>query len=668
MKQIDHHDLKANKVLPKTASRPMAPADLVLEALVAALEEEWGGGMGGMGGPNRQPMKVVEKFDANKDGWLNSEERSEAKKYVAEQRANMPSRGGFGPPGQGFPGQGFPGQGFPGQGGPGGGGGPGQGGPGGGRGGRGGGMGRANMPPAEPGKQIAKSDVTPVEGSLYDTNVLRTIFIDFDAKDWEAELSAFRDTDVDVPATMTVDGKEYPLVGVRFRGNTSLQMVPNGYKKPLNIAMDLANEDQKLYGYKTLNLLNGVNDPTLLSAALYSHFATAHFPAPKANLVRLVVNGEFWGIYSNVQQLNKEFLKENYDKSKGARWKVPGSPQSRAGLEYFGEDKASYERLFEAKDASDNDWKKLIELCRILKETPTEELAETIKPLIDIDELLWFLAIDIASVNSDGYWTRGSDYYIWLDDKNKFHFYPYDMNEAFLAGHGPGGGPGGRGGRGGGMGPGGPGFPGGAPGDPGRPPREGEEGRSRDGRPGEGRPNEGRPPEGQRAQEGPRRGQGGDNQGPGGQGFGGPGGPGGFGGPGFGGPGFGGPGFGGPGGPGFGGPGGGGPGGGGPDLDPLAGLNNDRFPLRSKILAVPEFKKQYLANIKTLGEEMSWKNVEPFVTQMRKLIETELKDDTRKLSGYEEFLKATSSSGEGEGETLKKFFDTRSARLKKAAE
>lgn len=612
------------------------------------------GGPGGMGGPNRQPMKVVEKFDANKDGWLNSEERSEAKKFVAEQKANMPGRGGFGPPGQGGPG-GFPGgggPGGPGQGGPGGGA-PGGGGPGGGRGGRGGGMGRPNMPPAEPGKQIAKSDVAPVEGSLYDTNVLRTIFIDFEAKDWEAELSAFRDTDVDVTATMTVDGKEYPLVGVRFRGNTSLQMVPNGYKKPLNIAMDLANEDQKLYGYKTLNLLNGVNDPTLLSAALYSHFATAHFPAPKANLVRLVVNGEFWGIYSNVQQLNKEFLKENYDKSKGARWKVPGSPQSRAGLEYFGEDKASYERLFEAKDASDKDWKKLIELCRILKETPTEELTETIKPLIDIDELLWFLAIDIGSVNSDGYWTRGSDYYIWLDDKNKFHFYPYDMNEAFLAGHGPGGpgGPGGgRGGRGGGMG-GGPGFPGGAPGEPGRPPREGEEGR----------PREGRPPEGQQAQEGPRRGQGPGGQGPGGGGQG----PGGQG-QGPGGQGPGGPGFGGPFGPGFGGP--GGPGGGGPDLDPLAGLNNDRFPLRSKILAVPEFKKQYLANIKTLGEEMSWKNVEPFVAKMRKLIESELKDDTRKLSGYEEFLKSTSPTGEGEGETLKKFFDTRSARLKKAAE
>ncbi|MFO0942062.1 MAG: CotH kinase family protein [Pirellulales bacterium] len=76
-------------------------------------------------------------------------------------------------------------------------------------------------------------------------------------------------------------------MGIRFRGNTSLGMIPNGYKRPLNLSLDMANSEQRLLGYKTLNLLNGVNDPTLMSAALYLHLASPHFPAPKANLVRL---------------------------------------------------------------------------------------------------------------------------------------------------------------------------------------------------------------------------------------------------------------------------------------------------------------------------------------------------------------------------------------------
>ena len=49
------------------------------------------GGPGGFGGfgPNRQTMKVLEKFDGNKDGWLNSEERIPARKHVVEQKSQM---------------------------------------------------------------------------------------------------------------------------------------------------------------------------------------------------------------------------------------------------------------------------------------------------------------------------------------------------------------------------------------------------------------------------------------------------------------------------------------------------------------------------------------------------------------------------------------------------
>jgi hypothetical protein len=46
-------------------------------------------------------------------------------------------------------------------------------------------------------------------------------------------------------------------------------------------------------------------------------------------------------------------------------------------------------------------------------------------------------------VNSDGYWTRGSDYYLYLDERGRFHIIPGDTNETFSS-------EGGRGGRRGG--------------------------------------------------------------------------------------------------------------------------------------------------------------------------------------------------------------------------
>ncbi len=191
----------------------------------------------------------------------------------------------------------------------------------------GGPRGRGNQEPAAAGKSIKPSEVKNyVDKDLYDVGVMRTLFLTFDNKDWEKELEAFNNTDVEVPATLMVDGKTYKTIGVHFRGMSSYGMVPTGYKRSLNVSMDFVDSEQRLYGYKTLNLLNAHEDPSYMSSVLYSQIARQYIPAPKANFVRVVINGENWGVYANVQQFNKEFLKENYASTKGTRWKVSGSP------------------------------------------------------------------------------------------------------------------------------------------------------------------------------------------------------------------------------------------------------------------------------------------------------------------------------------------------------
>jgi spore coat protein CotH len=633
-----------------------------------------GGGPPGMPGGGAE-RKLLDEYDTNEDGWLNSTERAEARKFVKDNptphRGPGGGRGGFGPP-QGFgpPGFGPPGFGSPGFGPPGfdPARGPGEAGPppgenspdandggrpprdgearggdarggdgrgGDGRGGRRGfgppGMG-GNRPAASQRKKIDKASVAAIEGDLYDPAILRTVFIDFENADWEAELEDFHGSDVDVPATLTVDGKTYENCGIHFRGMSSYGMVPAGYKRSLNVSIDLADEEQRLYGYKTLNLLNGSGDESMMSTVLYAHIAHQHkIPAPKANFVRVVIDGEFWGIYTNVQQFNKEFLKENFGSDSGARWKVSGSPAGGGGLEYRGDDPQAYEHPYEQKSGGKKAVEKLINLCRVLNQTPTESLPEALEPIVDIDGLLWFLAIDNAVINSDGYWVRASDYSIFLDKEDKFHFIPHDMNEAFRGAGGPGG-PGGPGGGRGGRGPGG------------------------------------------------------------------------FGGPGFGGPGFG--------GPGFGGPGGFDPGQGRPDdrrprgeqtedrgprggdqprpersgspveLDPLIGLNDASKPLRSKVLAVPEYRERYLQNVRQIAtESLNWSELGPFIEQQAALIGEDIKQETRRLGTHEAFLAAVSEKpaapaaephtgprgGHG-AMNLKEFIDGRQAYLLKATE
>src|SRR6185437_10051238 len=84
----------------------------------------------------------------------------------------------------------------------------------------------------------------------------------------------------DVAATLIVDGKRYPNVGVHFRGMSSYGMVPAGSKRSLNVSLDMADAKQRLQGYKTLNLLNGHEDGSQLSTVLYSHIARQYLPAP----------------------------------------------------------------------------------------------------------------------------------------------------------------------------------------------------------------------------------------------------------------------------------------------------------------------------------------------------------------------------------------------------
>lgn len=141
-----------------------------------------GFGPGGLGGPGPE-TKLVKQFDQDGDQRLNSEERKAARAFLAQQRANRGSgglggpggrRGGFGPPGQ-------------------------------------------SQQPATPGAKLSPAEVKLYpDAPVYDPGTLRTFFLEFEDADWEKELADFKDTDVEVPARLIVDGKTYPEVGGAF--------------------------------------------------------------------------------------------------------------------------------------------------------------------------------------------------------------------------------------------------------------------------------------------------------------------------------------------------------------------------------------------------------------------------------------------------------------------
>ncbi|MEM7475105.1 MAG: CotH kinase family protein [Planctomycetota bacterium] len=480
----------------------------LLTFLLAAqllLAQRSGGNFGGPGGQNAKTIELVDKFDKNANGRLETNERKAALEHLESRKGSERSRRR---------------------------------------------MPRHRGPAGKPGPKVAIESVKPIENDdLYNTGVLRTVFLNFESQDWEEELAAFKPTDVEVPATMVVDGNYYKQVGVSFRGTSSFFMITAGSKRSFNISVDFADEKQRLYGVKTLNLLNCNGDASMMSSFLYHDIASKKMATPRACFVKVVVNARSWGVYANVEQFNKDFLKRNFDSKKGARWKVPGTPISDGGLRYFKNDLDAYKERYTLKSKEDDQaWYDLVDLTRVIEQTPAQDLEEALEEVLDIDGVLWFLSVDVALANSDGYWTRASDFNIYQNQKGKFHILPHDMNEAFgLAKHG------------------------------------------------------GPPGASLIRMFTPRRS---------------PGGPGGIG------------------------------GNGGPKLDPLVGLDNPRYPLRSKLLANENLRKRYLQHLRTIASEyLNWDYLGPKVEEARSLIDAEVKHDTRKLMTYQAFQEATADNG-----------------------
>jgi len=365
--------------------------------------------MGGPpGGPGSEREKLIPKFDTDSDGKLNDEERKAARKYIQDNRGE---RRGFS---------------FP-------------------------------MRETSEGKPDVEADVTKAEeidpyapvsydtkAGLYDEKVLRTLYLQFPNADWYEELGDFYRTDVDVPAELIVDGKVYPSVGVRFRGNSSYMMPSE--KKSFNIAIDYGDGKQHLYSYKTLNLLNCNSDPSFVREVLYYRICRQYMPDPKANFVKLVINGENWGIYANVQQFNKDFLRDWFGTKQGVRWKTSPGGGGRGGgggassLIWNGPEVANYERTFQLKTKNaPNAWEDLIKLCDTLNNTPDEQLEAALKPIFNIDRALWHIALDNVFMDGEGYSGRGGDYLLYQDQHGRFHMLHYDSNEGFsVGGEGPG--------------------------------------------------------------------------------------------------------------------------------------------------------------------------------------------------------------------------------------
>jgi spore coat protein H len=221
------------------------------------------------------------------------------------------------------------------------------------------------------------------------------------------------------PATFTANGVTYENVKIRYRG----QWARTWPKKPLKIFF---NEDKPFEGQRRLNLNSSFRDPSFIRETVAYHiYRASGAPASQSQLARVHLNGEFRGLYVQVEQPDKAFLKQN--NLKGATIIKANSRMKEAderahpSVEIF---RMHYEQETQKEDDAIPE---LMRLCEGLETAP--DAFEFFSKHVDLDRYVNYLAASALCQNWDGY---NKNHFLVLDKEGskKWFVLPWDLDRA----------------------------------------------------------------------------------------------------------------------------------------------------------------------------------------------------------------------------------------------
>lgn len=159
------------------------------------------------------------------------------------------------------------------------------------------------------------------ESRLFDTSKVHSIDIVMD--DWEGFLETCEDEEY-TACTVIIDGDSYKNVAIRAKGNTSLSTVSQlgSDRYSLKIEFDHYNSAENYYGLDKLCLNNIIQDTTYMKDYLsYQLMAQMGVPSPLCSYAYLTINGEEWGLYLAVEDVEDAFLARDYGSDHGELYK-----------------------------------------------------------------------------------------------------------------------------------------------------------------------------------------------------------------------------------------------------------------------------------------------------------------------------------------------------------
>ena len=221
-----------------------------------------------------------------------------------------------------------------------------------------------------------------------------------------------------VDASVSIDGVEFPNVGIRKKGFIGSQ----SHTRPsLKIKLNHIDKKGGIEGLRNLTLNNNQQDAGQVSQFMgYALFNAIGSPAPRCAYAQVTVNGENLGIYSHVESMRNPLLKRAFGNDKGTVYEG-------TVVDFYKE----WENSFEHKRGDDVRGREQIKaLIDVLAQD--EVTAENIGELVDLDSFYRFWAIEGLIGFWDGYSGNNNNFFIYLNpETDKFHFLPWGADALF---------------------------------------------------------------------------------------------------------------------------------------------------------------------------------------------------------------------------------------------
>ena len=246
---------------------------------------------------------------------------------------------------------------------------------------------------------------------LYDQELLHTFELTISDAAF-AEINDDPSEEEYVEGSLTFEGETISPVGIRYKGSIGAWVgclaggslfEPDGAKTCTKLSMKVKinweDSSRTFWGVKKLQFHSMNLDPTQMHDRLgYWLFRKMGVPAPRATHARLVINGNYVGLYSFVEQIDGRFVDRQFDDGDGNLYKEvwPLNHQGSARK------RSKFRDALKTNEEDDVTVDYILAFSEELAAAEKNELPEIVAKWMDVEEIIRWAVVDRAIRNDDG--------------------------------------------------------------------------------------------------------------------------------------------------------------------------------------------------------------------------------------------------------------------------